>query len=115
MPKASAKKRIETYDIKRKGSMIQAYKDMVSRPTIDLAALGDRAKFDEMIAGILNKHDITGNDRIKYYNFARRIEKLKRTMNLTPTAIEAEKARFTRLGCDATVLDEIVKTITGAE
>ncbi len=115
MPKSSARRRMELYDIKRKGSMLKAYNDIVTRDTLNISAIGDRAKFDEMIAGILTKHDVPGSDRIKYHNFARRIEKLKRTGVLTPSSLDAEKAKYTRLGCDPAILDEIVKSITGAE
>jgi len=115
MPKVPSSKRIEKYEVKRKISMPSAYQAMVTREKIDLTPLGERAKIDEVVAGILNKFGIPGTDRIKYHNFARKIDKLKRENALVPASVEAEMAKYERLGCDRTVLEEIISSLTGTE
>ena len=115
MVKVPSSKRILKYEVKRKVSMPRAYESMITNEKLDLTPLGERAKIDEAVSGILNRHGIPGNDRIKYHNFARRIERLKRTGVLVPASLEAEMAKYERLGCERTILEEIVKSITGAE
>lgn len=114
MVKSSAEYRVEKYLTKREG-MTENYQKMVLREKIRIANLGARASVDEKVATILTSYDITGPDRIKYHNFARKIEKLQREGVLTNTALRAERAKYEALGCDPKVLDDIVKAITGTE
>jgi len=114
MVKASSQERVEKYDTKREKTMPVGYEAMVKTRKPRVEKLGARAEVDSKIAGILTNHNVTGSDRIKYHNFARWIEKRHREGTLTSDAVEAAKAKYERLDCDPAVLDEIVKTITGA-
>lgn len=114
MPKAGSKERIEKYEIKRTTTMPVAYEKMVKERKPAVEKLGARAEIDEKVSGILNAHGVPGNFRIPYHNFARIIDRHLRNKTLVPKTVEAEMAKFEALGCDRTILEEIVKTLTGA-
>lgn len=114
MVRASSQERIKKYDRKRQKGMPINYEDAVKIERPNLEKLGARAEIDSKIAGILTNHNITGVKRIDYHNFARWIEKRHREGTLTSDALEAEMAKYERLDCDRAVLEEIVRTITGA-
>ena len=110
--KTGEERRIK-YDIKRKTSMPVAYEKMVKDREPDLEAMVKRAEIDSKVAGILTAHDITGSDRIKYHNFAREVDKAIREGTLTETKLASLFAKYTALGCDDAILDEIVKALQG--
>jgi len=114
MVRVSSQERIDKYDKKRQKTMPVGYETMVKDRKPDLEALGKRAEVDSKVGGILTQHGIPGNDRIKYHNFARTIERRHREGTLVPDVLNAELAKYEALGCDRAVLDEIVRTITGA-
>ena len=114
MVKASSQERIEKYDTKREKTMPVGYEAMVKTRKPRVEKLGARAEVDSKVGGILTSHNVTGVKRIDYHNFARWIEKRHREGTLTSDAVEAEMAKYERLGCDPAILDEIVKTLTGA-
>ena len=115
MPKSDASLRVEKYETKRTVSMPAAYEAMVSKREPRTENIGARAKLDELVAGILNRHNVPSNFRIPYHNFARKIEKLKRTNALVASSVEAALAYWEALGCERAILEEIVQAITGAE
>lgn len=59
---------------------------------------------------ILDNHGIFGNDRVKYLNFARRLYHLAKRLSgqALVNAASAEMARWAAMGCDPTVLREIM-------
>lgn len=115
MPRSDAGLRRERYEIKRKVSMVPAYENMVKVRQPRVERLAGRAELDTTVAGILNNHGIPANDRIKYHNFARKIEKLKRTGTLVDAVVQGTFAYFEAIGCDRAVLEDIFRSITGGE
>ena len=114
MVRASSQERIDKYDTKRQKTMPVGYEAMVKDRKPRVEKLGARAEIDSKIGGILTNHNITGVKRIDYHNFARWIEKRHREGTLTSDAVEAEMAKYEKLDCDRAILEEIVRTITGA-
>jgi len=112
MVKSSSQDRIEAYEDKRE-SMAKNYAKRVVEKRPKLERLGARAEVDSKVASILTANNITATDRIKYHNFARAIEKRVREGTLTSDFIEAEKAKFIALGCEESVLDQIVEALRG--
>lgn len=106
--------RIEAYNTKRVVSMPLAYEAMVKGRVPKTDKIGYRAQVDEKVASILTKNNVSGNDRIKYHNFARYIEKRIREGTLTTTVVEASKSKYIALGCEDAILDEIISALTGA-
>jgi len=115
MPRVDAQTRVHRYEEKRKTTMPVAYTHMVKEVKPRLENLGATADLDTTVAGVLNRHNIVSTDRIKYYNFARKIWSAKRRNVLAPALIEAEKAKYIALGCEEAVLDDIVQALTGQE
>ena len=114
MVKVTSQERIEKYDTKRTKTMPVGYEAMVKDRKPRLEKMGARAEIDSKVGGILTSHNISGTDRIKYHNFARTIERRHREGTLTSDIVEAEMSKYERLDCDRAVLEEIVRTITGA-
>ena len=114
--RVTGEKRATKYDVKRSKSMPVAYNAMVAERRPDIDKLSGRAAVDEKVAGVLLRHGIAGGRRIDYQNFARAIERSLREGTLTPDKVNGFKDMWTRAyGCDGTILDEIVKALTGAE
>jgi len=114
MVRVGSQERIERYETKRQKTMPVGYEAMVKDRKPRVEKLGARAEIDAKIGGLLTQRGVTGNDRVKYHNFARWIEKRHREGTLTSDAVEAEMAKYERLDCDRAILEEIVRTITGA-
>jgi len=115
MVKAGAQDRVKKYDAKRTKSMPVAYSTMVAELQPNVGKIGARAEIDSKVAAILTNHDVPSTRRIDYHNFARYIEKRVREGTLTPTVVEAAKAKWIALGCEEDVLNEIISALTGAQ
>lgn len=74
------------------------------------------AALDDIIAPILDKYGISGNQRIPYRNFARKIlrESDRFTGEALVKAVNAAKQYFVlKYGADPAVLDELAQAVVG--
>lgn len=111
MPKRSGSERVEAYTTKKEISMPEAYKSRVARANVTVFSV--LADLEAKCAGILTAHNITGNNRVTYLNFVRKMWSQIRNGTLTEDKKRAIMAYYEALDCDVTVLNELSNAITG--
>lgn len=109
MPKVRGAKRVSKYSFKKGTSMPTAYENVVKEA--DVSVFNDLAALEEKVGQILTSHDVSGNFRVMYHNFARAVWSQNRKGTLTAGKINALKAYFEAQGADGAILDEIMNAV----
>jgi len=118
MPYRSYEVRTRKYELGVIPDNVRAKFDALKPLMLDLqeARQAEIVDFETKVRQILDDHGIIGNFRIPYLNFARALYAHKghnSGLALRKLAT-AEKAKFTQMGLDPAILDEIVNAVIGA-
>lgn len=117
MPVRNSSDRVRKYDLSVIPDVVQTkfanLKDfMVDQQQAKQALI---VSMENTVGSILDDNGITGNLRIAYLNFARRV--WHSTQRFTGAALQkivaAEKAKYAALGLDTNVLDAIAAAVAG--
>jgi len=105
MVRRTGEARVEKYKDKIATGMIPNYEKRVSKA--DVRVFGTLAELETKVSALLTDVNVTGNKRVEYLNFLRKLWSAVRTGTLTVDKYQAMKAYWLVLGCDEDVLERI--------
>jgi len=118
MPYRGYNKRVKNYDLSVIPDNVRAKFEARKEAMVDGQEEAQSLIVDveTKVREILDNHGIIGNFRIPYLNFARALIRAKGHQSglALRMVASAEKAKFTTLGCDPAILDEIILKVIGA-